>query len=785
MKTNMGGFSAEKGFFTKADGVPGGGGGGGKKDDENEKKNMPDHPDQEEQKAEEETPKIKNGEIDDKVTINKEQEQQVNPIELVRNNLDEIDEILGDNKGKKPFLSVYDLIEDSAKTIKDNINTATGRELSAFKYLGLELKKKAHLLDYEIEATTNGQDRNNSDSQPDTAERVKDVNEMNLEELTDYLASVIYPSDDTNNARNRFANLIGQETDVHKKSFLMSRVLNQGLIVEGDAGQKDFSVWFNSIYEQYTKLGYSYQDMIRALFLKYEDGNKIEDVEKLDELEINMRAVELWEYAVARIKDKYGGITKEDEERLYREKVESEGGEYEETFNDNFSYNNLVGDMVDKFKKHLKKRFGDIPPQILEELIKFTQAHDAKTVAYIPWLAHETTRSHGNAISRQKKQPLQDALFTCAPLAAGIYSRGRYDRITPNNTSPDLIYFNPELYESFILPTALNYQEKKEAAERLHYITNRYHQLVLWNGNFPQWVKDMRRKIDVRDSLNPERFSEECKEVRDDLSINNSWFPLPGELVVDIVKVENEKREKNKKWESGSLSREEIDREKKAFIDKYVAMGYAKYKITENNTLDIDGTIKAIGFASLKMANPGNYQTAFEAYTMMNEFFYQPQGKLSFDEAKDKFRYWTNKCVGKSKLVPGRHHLTFTPQTLRAMDKIVNHFAERNNYLQVKRLLKEFRAILSGADGLPREVQIEVEAHLQKESAYFGMYPSFAYSEYINDLYDFKNADQDDWEIQLRKMLPLHYGKRDANQKKLTARCPWDWKKVAEKDTSK
>lgn len=793
-------FSPEKGFFRQADKI--GNGGGVNKNDENDQHQSSNQQNQEEQSG----TSVEGNDVandkevaDNKENMSKDQEkeqekepklrgteQEIGPIEQIRKNLGEIEGLLSDHN-KEGFMRVYDLIDKSRQLIQDNIDSADKRKLSAFGFLSKELEDKAQKLGYQIDEIEQNADDQNTDSlQATIIKKDKDVNEMNVEELAEYLAGVIYKTDETENARNRFARLLNQETDIHKKFFLISRVLNQGIIIDGDAGQKDFSIWFNSIYEKYTGLGYSYQDMIRALFLNYEEGKKTNTPEDLDELGINMRAVELWEYAVARIKDKYGGITREDAEKEYRIKLESEGKEYKaDKTNDEFSYNALTGDRVDKFVAHLKKKFGDIPPQILDELIKFTQAHDAKTVAYIPWLARETTRSHGNAIARQKQQPLQDALFTCAPLAAGIYSRGRYDRITPNNTSPDLIFFNPGLYESFIPPKAYKYEEKKEAAKRLHKIVNRYHEAVLWNGNFPQWVVDMRRKIDVDSSINPENFSEEFKEVSDDLSIDNSWFPLPGELVVDIVKVENEKKEKSKVWNSGSLSQAEIDREKKTFIDKYVAMGYAKYKIAENGILDVDGTIKAIGFASLNMATPANYDTAFRAFAMMNEFFYQPQGKLSFEEAKEKFRYWTNKCVGKAKLVPGRHHLTFTPQTLRAMDKIINHFAERNNYLQVKRLLKEFMVILSGADGLPREVQKEVEAHLKKETAYFGMYPSYSNSQYIKELYKFKNADQDDWETQLRKLLPLHYGKRDSDQTKLSARCPWDWQKKAEKDTSK
>jgi len=715
----------------------------------------------------------------------------IDPIEKINKNRQEIDDILV-GKSDSDFMRVYDLIESSIQLIRANLNTTNdSRRLSALGFLSKQFEERAQKLGYQIaEIEQFAGDQNVDNSQATIVEKTKDVNEMNVEELAEYLSGVIYKTDETENARNRFSRLLNQETDIHKRFFLISRVLNQGVIIDGDAGQKDFSVWFNSIYEKYTSLGYSYQDMIRALFLQYDEKEKpIEKAEDLDTLEINMRAVELWEYAVARIKDKFGGITREDAEQEYKRKIESEGGVYDpdepDNTNDDFSYNALIGDRVDKFKDHLRKKFSDIDPQILEELIKFTQAHDAKTVAYIPWLARETTRSHGNAIAHQKNQPLQDALFTCAPLAAGIYSRGRYDRITPNNTSPDLIYFNPGLYESFIPPKAFKYQEKKEAAKRLHQIVNRYHEVVLWNGNFPQWVKDMRKKVDARSSYNPEKFSEEYKEVHDDLSINNSWFPLPGELVVDIVKVEEEKKQNKKRWESGSLSQEEVSREKNAFINKYVSMGYVKHNLNADGTINIDKTIDNIGFAILNMANPANYETAFKAYTMMNEFFYESQGKLSFDEAKEKFRYWTNKCVGKAKLVPGRHHLTFTPQTLRAMDKIINHFAERNNFVEVKRLLKEFRVILGGADGLPREVQKEVGAHLDKESAYFGMYPSYKNSQYIKELYDFKNADQDDFEIQLRKAMPLHFGKRDTDQTKLTARCPWDWKKKAEKDTTK
>jgi hypothetical protein len=80
MKTNMGGFSAEKGFFRGADGVPGGGGTGGKKDDENV--------------SDDKNAELSDG-VDDgeKDSIHKDQEPPINLFKQLKENLKKIDQL--------------------------------------------------------------------------------------------------------------------------------------------------------------------------------------------------------------------------------------------------------------------------------------------------------------------------------------------------------------------------------------------------------------------------------------------------------------------------------------------------------------------------------------------------------------------------------------------------------------------------------------------------------------------------------------------------------------------
>lgn len=149
MSTNSS-FSPEKGFFRAADKGPGDGNGGndmGKDDENNSEEGKQKEINHKKQKEE-------SGSVVENQNKHNggEQEQQLNSIEQIRINLAEIDKLRAPNS-EGDFLSVYDLIDDSVQIIRNEIDkdTITGKELSAFKYLGSELEKVARELKYKIE----------------------------------------------------------------------------------------------------------------------------------------------------------------------------------------------------------------------------------------------------------------------------------------------------------------------------------------------------------------------------------------------------------------------------------------------------------------------------------------------------------------------------------------------------------------------------------------------------------------------------------------------------------
>ena len=602
-------------------------------------------------------------------------------------------------------------------------------------------------------------------------QKEKSWEEMDAYELAEYLSSVIYASDDINNAKNRFTRLVSEIENPHERKMLEVRVLVQELIVEGDSGQKDFSVWFNSIIERYITKGMSFIDVVRAYFLI---GDKNET--NFDKLKINENAINIWDYMVKRIKGRYADDIDWEQRDLLADGDE-ELGIPENKEIDRFAYPRLSDDRVDEFIEDIKNKFKHVPEKEVMEIVKWAQSHDIKTTGYIPWLAEETTRSHGTAIAAQKGEKLKDACFTCAPEAANVYSRGRYGLIIPNATSSNLIWYPEGMYADLIPKKALKYNKKVEAANSLWEIVNEYHEKILWNGHIPEWVTQMREMMGIKDAP---------------LAIFNSWFPLPGDHIVDQVKIEKQKKELLNSPDFGSQESLEKLRE---FYWKNIRLVKDDPKKKEK----VDGwaskeewakAFGAFGIGSLGLGNPKNYDLAFDAYSKMLEFFYDPVGRLNYDQAMAKFEWWRNKCVGKAKLAPGRHHLTFVPFTLRAIDKIIDAFDGSSDAREIRVLLSDMLENLGGADGLPKSVQIEVEESLRKDSRYIGLFDDpLDRTEYVDKLHKFiyQHTEEKTMEYKLGRLdfLGITGAKKDKNRNRLGPVKPWSWKEKADKDTSK
>ena len=70
-------------------------------------------------------------------------------------------------------------------------------------------------------------------------------------------------------------------------------------------------------------------------------------------------------------------------------------------------------------------------------------------------------------------------------------------------------------------------------------------------------------------------------------------------------------------------------------------------------------------------------------------------------------------------MIPGRHHLLFVAQTLRAIDKITDGFAGVGSAYETKKLLNKFISTLEGAGGVPSYVRKEVSKRIKEKSSLF------------------------------------------------------------------
>ena len=494
-------------------------------------------------------------------------------------------------------------------------------------------------------------------------------------------------------------------------------------------------------------------------------------------------------------------------------------------YNDeDFSYKPLSGEnKIDRFKKHLHAKYKDkLDPSLIDALIQFAKLHDVRTVGYIPWLARGATRSHGT--SRAGSDYIS-VLPVCAPLAHGLYARERYGAGEADNTTTDLIWLKKGFYSRFVLPNDMNIYtatqadlegvdedviSNAKASEELRDITFKFHKEILWKGKVPEWVTDIQNKVGM---------NYEGAEIPADAST----FPLILETIMDTLKCESSKREFNRRFEEldkrikaldkkkqdKKINEEEYLRLKKEYVsdlcdeaEAYVRKNMAlrslefdldpKADITKRYNY-LKSKVNIFGFNEFEsekgsMVHPSNYETSFKAMALMTDFFRAPvssgENLMSIKEAHLKFQWFINKVIGKAKLIPGRHHLLFVAQTLRAIDKITDGFAGVGSAYETKKLLNKFISTLEGAGGVPSYVRKEVIKELKKNPAYFGMRSHMGYRKYKDDLYRFVNRTDDSLEVRVRGKIGLGLGKVDEDQMPLEIIEPWDWGKVADKNAT-
>ncbi len=603
----------------------------------------------------------------------------------------------------------------------------------------------------------------------------KDPKTMTIEEVIQILERVVDDGSDYYREVNQRFLELPKGPPLKEAKYRCKRVF-QAILAKGDTGEKDFGIWFPEITNQLINKTTNFIDIGRYLFTIHSEKDENLSIEDVDRLPINEIALDMWDYALARIKGKYGGLETDPDNP-----------------NDhtNFDYAHLFGDNITVFRDHLRAKFSSIDDELFEQLFKFLQSHDIKTTAYVAWLARETTRSHGAGPAKLRGEKFEDPLFTVAPFAAGIYSRGRYGDVIPNNSSPDMVLMPRDVAVNIIpdkKPGKPN-ESKRKSAAALWDIVNSYYTKIMWRGT-PTWITEVRSLFGIGSN---------------EIDLYKTMFPMPGEVIVDTYRIELERRKMNERHVSEIRrleklrdaaptlpEKEAINKrieefrkitmvaEKQSFIDKWERYGYSD-------------RFDEIGIRKLAQSPDGKgynlsvsqYDVSFRAMTEMTDFFHQPFGKMNFDQCVEKFKHWMDKIIGKAKLVPGRHYVLFPYLTMFAIDKIISSYELRDKSYKIKSLIERLGEELEQAGGVPEIVKKKVFNFIRQDEKTFGVFPTaIASKEYKQDLYRFKTRVMNGDEEKIRRLIPLGLAAVREDGTPMKVVVPWDWGVKTDKDTA-
>ncbi len=516
---------------------------------------------------------------------------------------------------------------------------------------------------------------------------------MDIAEVIDEVSGSIIPTDRLKDLNAQYFNKIDNVKDIQLQSWYRTRRGLQAIVVAGDTGVPRFDIFFDKIMEELADKGVEFINLARALFIKRPDPpEELASPEKMDEAEINMDAIAVWDYIIARIKHspENGGLNDDPDEEYYKNL-------YNEDFiksDEEFSYHTLQGrDKIKRFYKHLHQKFltdkyPGLNEELLNEVIKYTEVMAGLSVGYIPWLLRGATRSHGLALAGMRKQDFSDELFACQPFAASHYTRERYGDSIENETSEDYLFYNEEIIEK-IFP-----KDEKAKISWAKFIAKgaELFRKYTW-GEIPSWVQDLRNIIDV---------SGKNRNVPENkINLNESMLPLPGEIVINLLKIENESRQLLKSNDK------DVDAQILDFIERIKQLGYLdKTIIKDENGKNIPAReiIKGVGLKKLKGLTLDQYtNVAFPAMGSMFEKFWQvpPDTYISASEIKENFKLWIDKIIGKAKLIPGRHWLLFGPMTMRFIQMQMDYGGAATERSKVKEQIAVLVNELFQAGGVP------------------------------------------------------------------------------------
>lgn len=484
-----------------------------------------------------------------------------------------------------------------------------------------------------------------------------------IEVVNKYCSNILITTPEVIGIKNDYLRTIENVKNEQLKVRLKVKVFLHELQYHGDTGKKDFATYLPAINDMLRNNTLTYLDIARALFVQLADNDPerevgVDQIDQQAENELfNEGCIEMWNYAVDRIA---GRIDQDPADQT----------------DDDFQYAVLVEDRTAKFRRHLEKKFADKirDPELLQLMITYCHEMGAKSLGYIPWLARETTRSHGTSANKSTK--FSDELAVLAPWAFGSYSRRRYGASVPDATSEDMLFLTQDILSLWNTPPLKRQyddeDDRKRALEARHHDMEEMHELqdivvayreMTWRREISKigFVNDIRRLFAPgstrQDRIDPDR----------------SIFPIQGEVAINAINTFRLQKQKERE--------EKVKAESEGKESKFKAKPF--YKIFD-------------------MHDPDNYDISYAAVDKFFNIFKEPLDTqhISQHEVESRFQEWMRTILGKAKLIPGRHQLLFGPFTVRYIHRLLDAYEFQHQETQVLALIKHLLHELHSSGGV-------------------------------------------------------------------------------------
>lgn len=540
---------------------------------------------------------------------------------------------------------------------------------------------------------------------------------MSLKEIAEYMAS--HPEMDrmatyVAEFENRLD--IYQEEPERSMSVLLAAAAKA--LVVGSPKKKDWSTDLNKVFGPAAGMNMDFE-VITTAFLKQDGGVMGGDDIARGVIGVETRAIQLWDYIVARIKHKpvYGGISRAVGRRqngqlydatsglipqrsgetsaAYQQRlaqIEASDGEY--------SYTATTGRTAEKFTDHLKLVFNDIPKEQLSILLMFFKAFGAKSAAYVDGpLPTGQTRAHGAPIGEK----IADESGYLNPFALRLYQATRYNSLMPQRS---LFRFAMVDRGVFLKLLEIHQESKIYDGETIYDLFNAW--IKVNCGTIPQWVSHTRQLTAPHGDEPPM------------VDLTDTVFPTVPKMFCSVMQMDHDKSTLLAQLGNGTLSRADFDRRVWRLVTRYQHQGYFDFAKLQSAMSRNGGRgdtvqmLKALRGRKLNYSDTdgetvnldlGQYLLAAKAVEMMFDIFDHspPQpGSLNDRTIISRITDWCSGIIGKAKLIPGSHHLLFAPMTCEYIQLLFASYEFAGNQRMVESLFRNImRDVVLNPKGLP------------------------------------------------------------------------------------